>query len=146
MTAARLGFGVVFEYGNGASPEVFAELGELLEASPPSLSRATVDGTHHGSEDRYQEFISGLRDAGEVSMRIHYSDDAYTTLLAHFNDNASRNYRITGPSAAGVEGAGDEWAFTGFLTEIPVEAPLDDRMTIQATFKVSGKPTYTAEA
>lgn len=143
-TNAQLGFGVQFLRGNGASPEIFTSIGELLEASPPSLSRGTVDGTHHGSPERYQEFISGLRDGGEVSIRIHYTDAAYTTLLADFNDNDSVNYRVAGPSDAGVAGAGDKWTFTGFMTEVPVEMPLDDRMTIAATFKVSGKPTYLA--
>jgi hypothetical protein len=136
-TTARLGYGATFSIGDGGGTEVFTALSEVIEVGPPSLSRASVDATHHGSTERYQDFIPGLRDAGEVGVALNYTNAAYVTLLGKYNTDTVTNYRVTGPNGA-------IWQFSGFITSLEGEIPIDDKMGINVTFKVSGKPAYTA--
>lgn len=136
-TTARLGYGATFSIGDGGGTEVFTALSEVIEVGPPSLSRASVDATHHGSAERYQDFIPGLRDPGEVPLMLNYTNTAYVTLLAKYNTDTVTNYRVAGPNGA-------IWQFAGFITSLESEIPIDDKMAISVTFKVSGKPAYTA--
>ena len=136
---ADIGIGAKFKIGDGASSEAFTALADIISINPPSISRASIDATNHDSADRYQEFIPGLRDAGEVSIVLDYTDTAYNTLKTKMDANTVNNYQVVGNDTA-------DWEFSAFLTSLEADLSLDDRMTISCTFKVSGKPVFTAAA
>lgn len=137
MTLAMLGFGVQFQIGDGASPEVFTTLEQLVDANTPGLARAPVDATHMGTEARFMLFLSGLRDGGEVPLVFHYSSETYDVLLEEYLNDALRHYRVIGPD-------GFYWDFHGLVTKLESEPPIDDVWEINVTIKVSGKPTFNA--
>lgn len=132
-TTAAIGHNAQFQRGNGATPEVFTALAQVTSITPPSLSRDTIDASHMQSPQRYREFISGMRDGGEVSIEIDFERGSATdlALLSDFNSDAARNYRVVFP-------AGQVWTFNAFLTGYEVSVPLDDKMTASVTFKVNG--------
>lgn len=132
-TTAAIGHSSQFARGNGGTPEVFTALAQVTSISPPSLSRDTIDASHMQSPQRYREFVSGMRDGGEVSIELDFERGSTTDvqLLADFNSDAARNYRIVFPS-------GQAWTFNAFLTGYEVSVPMDDKMTATATFKVNG--------
>ncbi|WP_342641720.1 DUF2793 domain-containing protein [Rhodoligotrophos ferricapiens] len=51
-------------------PGIYEPLGELIEPGAPALARDAPDATHSASTDAYSEFISGLRDGGEVAPTL----------------------------------------------------------------------------
>lgn len=131
-TAAGIGHGSTFSIGVTA-------IAEVLSISGPSLTRETVDATSMDSATRHREFISGLRDAGEVSLELNYTEAGFTALKAEYDDDTAGAYTIDLAN-------GDTFAFSGFLTELTSEHPLDDKVTISATFKITGAVTYTGAA
>lgn len=140
-TEADIGYGTLFQTGNGASPEVFSTLAEVTAVTPPGMSRDSVDATHMQSPEAWREFIAGLKDGGEVSLELNFvpggtAAAALTAELALSGSSATKNRRI-------VFASGDMFEFAAFLTGFEPDAPLDDKMTGAPTFKVTGKPTLT---
>jgi hypothetical protein len=137
---AEIGFGTAFGIGDGAAgSEAFPALAEVIDITPPSDSVDVIEKTHMASPDRNKEFGPGLNDGGECSFGIHFlpgvGDDARIQSIRTARELG--NYRITFPGGA-------TWTFRGFLTSYEPSVPLDDRMTAQVTFKVTG--SYVAAA
>lgn len=137
-TQAGIGYGVLMKVGDGASPnEVFTTLqAEVTSITPPGYSRDAIDATHTESPDRFREYIAGLMDAGEVELDLNFvptvADAIIAALLA-----GKRNYQLLFPGVL-------TWTFAAICTAYTPSAPVDDKMTATATFKVSGKPVLAA--
>lgn len=133
------GFGTQLQRGDGQSPEVFTAIANVTSIKGPEIKRDTIDVTAHDSTDAWQEFIGGLKDAGEVSLDVNYDPAKHDTLVADFDDESPRNYKLVFPVSPAVE-----WSVQAILTEFSSEAPYDDKLAASLTFKVSGKPTIGA--
>ncbi|MEE1835760.1 phage tail tube protein [Streptomyces sp. SP17KL33] len=131
-------FGIALKRGDGATPtEVFTTIGNVTSVSGPEIERETYDVTAHDSVDGWREFVGGLKDGGEVSLELNYDPRIHDELVEDFEDTAPRNYKLTFPGTLG------EWAIKLILTGFSQEAPVDDKLSAELTFKVSGKPTIT---
>jgi len=136
ISTAAIGFGATFGVGDGASPEVFTALAEVMDLSPPSDQVDIIEVTHMLSPNRTKEFIAGLTDPGECSFDIHFlpgaGDD--TVLQAKRQTATLTNYQITFP--------GDTtWTWAGILTGYEATVPVNDRMTATVTFKLTSSYT-----
>jgi len=136
-----IGFGILLKRGNGASPEQFTAIAELIGLAGPTLSRETVDVTHTESTNKYREFIAGLLDAGEVTVDVawlpdHATQNEATGILKDLHDGTLRNFQIIWPTAAPVT-----WTIACLVTGVDPTAPIEDRMTASISLKVSGDPT-----
>ncbi|MFI8830548.1 phage tail tube protein [Streptomyces afghaniensis] len=133
-------FGIALQRGDGVTPtEGFAAIGKVTNLSGPEIERETYDVTAHDSVDGWREFIGGLKDAGEVSVEVNYDPRVHDDLIADFEDTAPRSYKMVFPDQAG----GGNWAFKAILKGFSQEAPVDDKLSAELTFKVSGKPVIT---
>lgn len=130
------GFGTELQRGDGGGVEVFTALANLTNIEGPGLERETIEVTAHNSVEAWKEFLGGLKDGGEVSLDVNYDPALHDTLIADFDDDEPRNYRLVFPDAAATT-----WTFKAILTEFNPEAPFDDKLAASITFKVSGKPT-----
>lgn len=142
MSDAIKGYGSVFERGDGADPEVFAEVAEVVSITPPQLTKETVDATHLNSPDGYREFLAGMKDAGEVTFTMAYvaNGTGQSDIRDDFEADDVVNYRITLPNDA-------TWEFSGIVTGLaPSELSIEERVTEAVTIKVSGKPIFTDAA
>lgn len=139
MTNAAIGYGTEFKRGNGGTPtETFAAIAEVTAINGFSLSKDTVDVTHMTSPSRFREFLSALRDAGEITVEVNFDPDG-TDVGNAFTDyqaDVSRNYQIVWADTSDFE-------FAGICTGIETGAPVDDKMSATFTYKVTGKPTFT---
>ncbi len=139
-SSAFWAYGSTLQLGDGATPEVFTSIAEIVELTPPQMSRDEIDVTSHSSSDGYREFIAGLRDGGEVSFKANWlptnaTHDGTTGLLETFNDNATHNWKIILPNTLATI------SFSGFLTAFEPDTPLEEQGQLSGTIKVSGKPT-----
>jgi len=146
-TQAKIGHGTRFQiYDTEASPPAWVSIAEIVSVTPPSMTRDTVDATHAESEEKWREFIPGLRDGGEVSLEMNFIPDGAgtTTIMQTFNSDAQVTCRIVFPDGdadtSPIEAT--VWQFTGFCTGFQPQAPFDGKMSATATFKLSGKPTF----
>jgi predicted secreted protein len=135
------GFGTALQRGNGATPEVFTALGNVTSIKGPGIKRDTIDVTAHDSEDAWMEFVGSLKDGGEVDVDVNYDPSKHDALIADFDDDAPRNYRLVFPDEDATT-----WTIKALLTEFQPEAPYDDKLAASLKFKVSGKPTLSDES
>lgn len=140
-TAARIGYGSTLAKRTAAGPpEVFTNIAELVSFDPPGSTVETIDATHLGSDDAHREFIAGLVDAGECSAEVNFTKAQHTTFVTDVNARAAVIYKATLTDGSTLQ-----------FSAIPTGAQInsvepDGKITATATFKVTGKPTFTAAA
>lgn len=134
-------FGIALKRSDMATPTAtFTTIGNVTSVSGPEIERETYDVTAHDSTSGWREFIGGLKDGGEVSLELNYDPRKHDVLVSDFEDATQRDYKMTFPGTLG------EWALKLILTGFSQESPVDDKMTAELTFKVSGKPVITMGA
>jgi len=132
-TNAISGVGASFKRGDGTSNESFTAVAEVNSISGPSMSRAFIDVTSLDSAGGYREFISAFRDPGEVSLVMNFTHQGYEDMKDDFDTDTSVNYQIVLPDSAATT-----LEFAAYVTDLPLDVPLDDKITINVTLKVSG--------
>lgn len=129
-------FGTTLQRGDGTPiTEVFTAIGNVTNVQGPGLSRNTIEVTAHDSEDGWAQFAGAIKDGGEVSLDVNYDPDKHDILVADFDDDEPRNYKLVFPDAAATT-----WTLKLILTGFESEAPHDDKLAASLTFKVTGKP------
>ncbi len=116
-----------------ASNPKFVKISEINSISGPSKTRDTIDVTSLDSIDGYREFITGFRDAGTVTLNMNFTRDSFDTMNNDFEDDDPKNYEIVLPDAENTS-----LEFEAFVTEVPLEIPTDDKITLSVTLKITG--------
>jgi predicted secreted protein len=143
MSNAFWVYGSKLKLGDGGTPtEVFTSIAEVIDLTPPALSRDSIDVTNQDTTNGWREKIPGFRDGGEVTFNCNWlptnaTHDATTGLLSTFNDNDLHNWQIVLPDAITVV------AFAGFLTGFEPDLPLEEQGQLSITITVSGPVTIT---
>jgi len=109
-------------------------IGKVTNIGGPSMSKETVDTTSFDNTDGYRSFIVGLKDAGTLTFTLMFDKTVYSTLKAAFEDNTAKAIEITLPDATKL-------TFNGFVTELPLTVPTEDKVTCDVTVKISGAVT-----
>lgn len=109
-------------------------IAEVTSITGPNMSRTTIDTTHLNTTDGYMQFITGLKDAGDLSFTINFTSDEYDKLRQDFEGDQAKDYSLSLPEGTVIE-------FSGYVTELPLSVPVNDRVTADITIKISGKPT-----
>ena len=133
-SSAAIGFNTDFSIYNGTT---YVEVAEVTSITWPGYARDAIDATHMNSDDKFREYIPGLMDAGEVTIELNYIPAAADVLIAALTANAIGQFKIQ-------HNAGVNVVFKAIVTAYQPQAPVDDKMTASATFKVTGKPTWAA--
>lgn len=138
-TNARIGYGTLFQLLTSTGPDVWTTIGEQTNITPPSIAADAVDATHSESPSGRREFIPGLVDEGEVSFDINYEPGAaaFATLLSKLRQVVTA--RLVFPNSS-------KWQFSGILTAVAPEAPIDAKMSASVTFKLTGESELQAAA
>lgn len=142
--SADIGYGTLFQTGADTSPETWTTLAQVNAITPPGISRDAIDVSHEQSPGEYREFIAGMKDAGEVSLELNFKGNSagYQALLAEValtGSSAVKPRRILFRDTSYLE-------FDAFVTGLEPDAPLDDKMSLAVTFKVTGQPLLTVPA
>jgi len=131
------------DIGTGATI-VFATTGaesdwaaEVMNISFDGMSREFVESSHMGTTGAKTFVVGDLYDPGEVSLDLNFDQDALPDITA-----AAEIITITMFDGPGVTTT-TSWAFSGALSGYSWTAPLEDKMTAQATIKVLGGITVT---
>jgi len=137
MTQAAIGYGTLFKIRTSTGPDVYTTIGEQASVTPFGIAVDSIDASHEESPAAWREFIPGLKDGGEVSLEIHYvpGGSAEATLLASLR--TTQVCRVVFPSGAQAN-------FSAFITEMSAETPLDDKMVMSVTLKLTGAITMSA--
>ncbi len=118
-------------------------ISDWLNITGPSLSMAPVELTHGSSPDKFREFIAGLRDAGELSVELQFApaSTGHAVFIADFISGTTATYTIQWVSGAGSTIA--TFTFSAFVISVEPSTPHDDKVGLNVTWKITGKPTFT---
>lgn len=113
-------------------------MAEVNSISGPGMSRETIDVTSLDSNAGYREFISGIRDAGTVSLSMNFTNDTYSQAKADFESDVANEYKIVvnNPTQTTLQ-------FSGLVTELPLNIEVADKISADVTIKISGAVTLT---
>lgn len=130
---AIVGVGTVFgrKADSGSNYETIAEITNI---SGPGMSRDTIDTTTLDTTGGYRTFITGFRDGGTFELTMNYTSAGYQKLLADFQSDTPKEYKVTLKDTSSV-------TFSGLVTDIPIDIP-EDLVTVTTTIKISGVPTF----
>lgn len=140
MTTAYLGYGAKVKMGDGASPEVFATIGNLRDYED-SETAELVETTNHSSTGNRKEFISGLIEGDEITLPVNYdpadsTHDRTTGVQAKLRQTV--NFRFEEPqNSVGIQVA-------AVVIGVSKSYPVGDVMTMDVTIKKTGAVTTYA--
>lgn len=139
---AAYGSALLVQY---AQTGAFINIANLGDFSGPEVSVDTIDVTTHDSPDKFNEFVPGMADGGEVTFDLVF-DPALAVSATLYNavaDRVKHNFRARAPGYAVATDAGGGWfAFAGFFTKFAVSNPVKDKLGATCNIKVSGKPVW----
>ncbi len=126
-------------HGSSLAGGTVGDVGSIISMSVDGQTRDPIDISTMDSTNKFREFISGMADAGEITVEINYNGAS----------GASANDLQT----AYALGSAEEWTFTmpdtsklvvqGFITSLGIAVPFDDKITQSFTIKLTGVPVYT---
>jgi len=136
--AKTIGYGSILSVATTTGGSL--EIGQIRSISGPGVSGADVDTTTLDSSSNYRTFVSGLLDPGEVTINTIYDSTniGHARLCYYAGQKLTKTYTVYHGSSAG-----DSDAFVAYVKGIGREIPLDDVITCDFTFKVTGIPGYT---
>jgi hypothetical protein len=140
-TDARIGYGRLLSIrDDDLSPPAFVVVGEISAVNGPAFAADAHDATHMQSEDRFREFIPGLRDAGEISGEINYVPGGAGTELMVSNLGRKKTFQIEEPDSGSPP---ITMVSEAFITAFNITGPVAEKMNATFTLKLSGKPTIS---
>lgn len=132
-TNPGIGYGTVVRVGVGATP-VWTTLDGVLDVTLPTSDADEIEVTAMDSPNRTKQFIAGLIDNGSVSVPMNFEDGSPSDVLLLGLQRSGANIllEMTPPD-------GDAYTFGGFVKTYARNLPVNDRMTAEATFRISAE-------
>lgn len=140
-----LALGTALMIGDGGGPEVFTEVADLRDFSPPGLSVDTEETTNHSQADFYRQFRPTLIDPGELSGTLLFdpaaaTHDDTTGVLSQLLDRLSHNFKIRFPTNPVLN-----WDFAGIVTQFEPGVSLDEHLTADFSVKLTAAVTIATQ-
>ena len=139
-TEARSAQNTYFSTGDGASPEVFTELAEVVSIGGPNETADEIDATHLRSPSGYREFIQSFKDGGELPLELNFVPGSATqqAMDADFASGTTKNRQITYPD-------GSYHSFAGWVkARGNSNTAVGSKLTRMYTVRIVGPVTLTA--
>lgn len=134
------GVGTQFKRADAdSSATAFTAIAEINSITGPDKSRGTIDVTSLDSTGGYLEFITSFRDAGEIALEMNFTRDGYVVLNEDFESDTSKEYQIILPDTGATT-----LEFSGWVTDLGMAIPMDDKVTATVTIKITGQVTLSS--
>jgi hypothetical protein len=135
-TAPFIGHGLKFEYGDGATTEVFTELKGTTDVQFGSGKVDTLDSTTMGTTGNARTYQGGLEDPGDVTIKGDYLPGETTqTAMIGKKDGALHNFKVIYAGTIATE------SFAGIVVSFDKSVPLDKNAEFTCKIKISGPIT-----
>lgn len=135
--------GTFISTGDGASPENFTELAEVVSIGGPNETSEELDFTHLRSPGAYREFKQSFKDGGELPLTLNFipgsaSQNSIGGIRADYaaNPQTVRNRKITYPD-------GTTCTFQSFVKGVGSTASVGAKLELNVALRISGATTWT---
>lgn len=141
---ASIGWGGEFHLSTDDTTGNLVELVQVVSFGLPNETTDEVETTHLKSPGRRKEYISGLRDGGEVSVTFNYRPGSTTDTMLRDAKAAgdTRAIRFVIPENGTAAYQIDTTAYVSGYDRGEVAA--GDKMEATATFRITGDETQAA--
>jgi hypothetical protein len=141
MTEELAAFGTLLKRGNGATPEVFTSIAEVGDIDGPTLKAAMEDATNHGSTGGFEESLPTTLSMGQVKFPVNFiptnTTHSYAAgLILDWKNKTKRNFQMVFP-----DGLSTTWAFSAYVEEVALKAPVKGILKADVTLTITGQPT-----
>jgi predicted secreted protein len=136
-STAIAGVGTEFKRWSGSA---WVPIAEINSITGPGMTRDTIDVTSLDSLSGYREFIPGFKNPGTVTLAMNMTQASVATMIADFESDTFQNYEIQ------LHAAGVYLEFEGFVTEMPLTIPPDDKVTMDVTIQITGPVNLTSQS
>lgn len=133
-SSAVIAYNVDFSIHNGST---YTQVAEVTDITWPGYSRDAVEVTYMDSADQFREYVGGFMDGGEVTIEINWVPSASDVIVTALTAAATGQFKIT-------YNAGVNIVFKGIVTSYQPRSAIGEKLSASATFKVTGKPTWSA--
>lgn len=120
----------------------FDEVEEVISLNGIPMNPSVTRLTHLTSDDKAHEKIPGILDGGQANFQLNFTQAAFVLLESNAPDGNETTPDWDRKVWVVQFPTGDQLFFKGFIQGYPVEVPEDDRITIQVTIEISGRPFY----
>jgi len=136
MTVFR-GASTVFSRGDGASPEVFTAVGDVVNIGGPSITKDEIEVT--ALDSTAKEFIGALDDPGELTMDLNWNpqDAEHVNLRSDAEASIVRNYRIVWGDVSATQ-----VTMSAEVMEFTINTEPNDAVKASVRLKISGSLTW----
>ncbi|HXM32296.1 MAG TPA: phage tail tube protein [Chthoniobacterales bacterium] len=126
-------------HGTAINIALMVPLLESIKFGGPGMKADMKEVSNMMSPSTYKEFIAGLREGGDITFEGNYIPKEATlsqqNARTDFEGGVLSNWCIALPAA----GTGI-WMFSGYVTALTPAYPVDDRITVTGTIRITGKP------
>ena len=132
------GTGTSIRLGNGASPEVFTAVGDVISVDGPNITKDQIEVTALDSSAK--EFLDDIDDAGDVTVEMNWNpqDAQQVALRSDAEGSSARNFRIIYNDVSSTQ-----VDFSGRVLEFNINVQAADAVKATARIKVSGSLTWS---
>ncbi len=143
VSVATAGIGTLLQIGDGATPEVFTTIAEVLDIAGPGLVSDLVDVTNMSSPGSFEESLPTILRSGEISFSVNFlptntTQSSTSGLIADFEARTNRNWQLVFTDTPATT-----WSFAGYVTNVTPQMPVAGATTMDVTIKLTGQPTLT---
>jgi len=134
---ALSGHGTTVARAPSSSPTSFTVIAELGDITPPGLSRNEFDAT--SQQEDIDSYAIGVLRRTPISFPMNFipndtSQDHIAGLHNSMITKARDGWKVTFPD-------GTVWVGTGSITRMESSAPVDGKLTLNVSIRLSGKFT-----
>ncbi|AZV00342.1 phage tail tube protein [Paracoccus sulfuroxidans] len=132
MPEGMIGYGSSVRIGRGATP-AWTSVALVGDLELPDEQADEIDVTHMLSPGRRKQYIAGLLDSGELTIPTNWIPGSPT-------DTLLQGLKVSGEQVLieiTITAEGTPETFSGFLKSYARSAPINDKMTANAVFRLS---------
>lgn len=139
-TIAKLSNGTLLKSGDGASPEVFTTVPEVMKLAGPSVKFDLLDVGSHSSPSLFREYIPGWSDGESVRASINWrtGNVVQTALRTDAYAATLRNFKIIYPDSPN-----NTVLMATYIENFPPNADVGKQLTAELSLKITGAPTWS---
>jgi hypothetical protein len=130
--------GTTLQRGDGATPEVFTTIPDVLTIAGPTATKREIDVTDLAS--LAMEFKGGLADFGTFTVELNYipGNPVHTALRNDFNNSASpvHNFKLNFVN-------GHYWTFAAYVSGLPGNTQANSVQKSAMTLRCTGQVLET---
>jgi len=139
-TIAKISNGTLLKVGDGASPEVFTTVPEVMRLTGPSVRFDLLDVTSHDTVGFFREYIPGLADGERVSASVNWrpNNTVHKKLRIDAYARTLRNFKVVFPDSSD----NTVTMATYIESQVP-KADIGTPLLMDISLKVTGAPVWS---